>query len=342
MEFRRLGKSGLKVPALCLGTGTFGDTSEFFKKWGSQDVAAAKRMVDICVEAGCNFFDTADIYSDGQSEEILGAAIAGRRDKVLVATKGGYRTSPDANDIGSGRAYLIRAVEASLRRLKTDYIDVYYLHGPDGFTPIEETMQTIDTLVRQGKIRYPAISNFNGWQAMKACAVADRHGRSRPVAHQIYYSLLDRDYEWELMQFGLEEGLGAVIWSPLGWGRLSGKIRRGHPAPKDSRMGQITDRWPNQDERLFGIVDVMEEISKETGKSVPQIGLNWLLRRPSVTSVVIGARNEEQLKQNLGADGWALSPDQVARLDTASAQYPSYPYWHQRRFPDLTPMPGGS
>ncbi len=338
MEYRRLGKSGLKVPVLSLGTSTFGGGSEFFKKWGAVDVAGATRMVDICLEAGANFFDTANVYSDGMAEEILGQAIAGKRDKVLVATKATYRLGQGANDTGSGRGHLTAALEASLKRLKTDYVDVFYLHGPDGFTPIEETMQTLDTFVRDGKVRYVALSNFNGWQAMKACAAADRHGWVRPVAHEIYYSLLDRDYEWELMPFGLEEGLGAVIWSPLGWGRLSGKIRRGQPAPKDSRMGQITDRWPNQDELLFGIVDVLDAIAKETGKSIPQIALNWLLRRPGIASVIIGARNEEQLKQNLGADGWALTADQVKRLDEASAQKPSYPFWHQRRYPELTPI----
>ena len=341
MEYRRLGKSGLKVPVLSLGTSTFGTTSEFFKKWGAVDVAQGRRMVDICLEAGANFFDTADVYSDGHAEEILGEAVKGRRDKVLLATKATYRLGQGPNDTGSGRAHLIAALDASLKRLKTDYVDMFYLHGPDGFTPIEETMATLDTFVRAGKIRYVGVSNFSGWQAMKACAVADRHGRARPIAHEIYYSLLDRDYEWELMQLGLEEGLGAVIWSPLGWGRLSGKIRRGQPAPKGSRMDNIQDRWPNKDELLFAIVDVMDEIAKETGKSVPQIGLNWLLRRPGVASVVIGARNEEQLKDNLGADGWALTAEQVARLDKASAQRPSYPFWHQARFPELTPLPVG-
>jgi aryl-alcohol dehydrogenase-like predicted oxidoreductase len=333
MEFRQLGKSGLKVPVLSFGTGTFGGGNEFFAAWGSTEVEEARRLVDLCLEAGVNLFDTADVYSDGLSETILGKAIEGRRDRVLISTKATFRnsTSDDPNDVGSSRYHLIRACEASLRRLATDYIDIYHMHGFDALTPVEEVLSTLDNLVRSGKVRYVACSNFSGWHLMKSLDVADRYGWPRYVGHQVYYSLIGREYEWELMALGADQGVGALIWSPLGWGRLTGKIRRGHPLPKVSRLHKAGDVGPQMsDEYLYKVVDALDEVAKETGKTVPQIALNWLLQRPTVATVIMGARNEEQLRQNLGAAGWNLTADQIAKLDRASDVPPVYPYWHQR------------
>lgn len=330
MEFRQLGRSGLQVPVFSLGTATFGGGTEFFKHWGSTDAEGARRLVDIALEAGVSMFDSADVYSAGLSEEVLGKAIEGRRDKVLVSTKGTFRTGPGPNEIGSSRHRIIRACEASLRRLGTDYIDLYQLHGFDAVTPIDETVRALDDLVASGKVRYLGVSNFSGWQLMKSLAVADRYGWSRYVAHQAYYSLVGREYEWELMPLGLAEGVGAVVWSPLGWGRLTGKIRRGQ-LPEVSRLPGTRDSAPPvDDEYLFRVVEAIDEVAAETGRTVPQIALNWLLQRPTVATVLIGARNEAQLRENLGAIGWQLTADQVARLDAASARTPIYPYWHQR------------
>ncbi len=342
MEYRSLGGSGLKVPALSFGTGTFGGGGELFKAWGETDVAQARRLVDICLEAGLNLFDSADIYSAGMAEEILGQAIKGRRDQVLISTKGTFRAGEGINDVGSSRHHLIRAVEASLRRLATDYIDLYQLHGFDAQTPVEEVLSTLDDLVRAGKIRYIGCSNFSGWHLMKSLAASDRYGWSRYVAHQAYYSLVGRDYEWELMPLALDQRVGAVVWSPLGWGRLTGKIRRGQPLPQSSRLQNQLVRDigpPVPDEYVYKIVEALDEVAKETGKTVPQTALNWLLQRPSVSNVIIGARNEEQLRQNLGAVGWNLTAEQVARLDAASATTPAYPYWHQRGFSERNPPP---
>jgi aryl-alcohol dehydrogenase-like predicted oxidoreductase len=342
MEFRRLGGSGFKVPVLSLGTGTFGGGNDFFKAWGASDVAEATRLVDICLEAGLNMFDTADIYSTGMAEEILGQAIKGRRDRVIVSTKGTFRFSDEPNDVGSSRHHLIRAVDGSLKRLGTDYIDLYQLHAFDAQTPVEEVLGTLDDLVRAGKIRYIGCSNFSGWHLMKSLAVSEKYGLSRYVAHQAYYSLIGRDYEWELMPVGLDQGVGAVVWSPLGWGRLTGKIRRGRPIPAESRLQSkvVADMGPPvPDEYVYKVVDALDEVARETGKSVPQIALNWLLQRPTVANVIIGARNEEQLRQNLGAVGWNLTPEQVARLDAASATTLAYPYWHQRVFTERNPPP---
>ncbi len=340
MEFRQLGKSGLKVPALSYGTGTFGGSNEFFKAWGASDVAEATRLVDICLDAGVNLFDTADIYSEGLSETILGKAIANRRDQVLISTKATFRLGKGPNDVGSSRYHLIQACEASLRRLGTDYIDIYHLHGFDALTPVEEVLSTLDNLINSGKVRYIACSNFSGWHLMKSLDVADRYGWSRYVGHQVYYSLIGREYEWELMPLGLDQGVGALIWSPLGWGRLTGKIRRGHPLPAVSRLHKTGDMGPQMpDEYLYRVVDALDEIAKETGKTVPQIALNWLLKRPTVSSVIMGARNEEQLRQNLAAAGWNLTAEQVAKLDGASAVTPIYPYWHQWGFTERNPKP---
>ncbi len=342
MEYRLLGGSGFKVPVLSLGTGTFGGGNELFKAWGESDVAEATRLVDICLEAGLTLFDSADIYSDGIAEEILGQAIKGRRDRVILSTKGTFRAGPGPNDVGSSRHYLTRAVEGSLRRLGTDYIDLYHLHGFDALTPVEEVLGTLDDLVRAGKVRYIGCSNFSGWHLMKSLAVSTQYGLARYVAHQAYYSLVGRDYEWELMPLALDQKVGAVVWSPLGWGRLTGKVRRGQPLPETSRLRNklATDIGPPvSDEYVYRVVDAIDAVARETGKTVPQIALNWLLQRPSVATVIIGARNEDQLRQNLGAVGWNLTPAQVARLDAASATTPAYPYWHQRGFAERNPPP---
>jgi aryl-alcohol dehydrogenase-like predicted oxidoreductase len=336
MEFRTLGHSGLKVPVLCYGTGTFGGSNEFFKAWGSSDVAEATKLVDICLDAGVNLFDTADVYSDGLSETILGKAIAGRRDDVLISTKTTFRLGKGPNDVGSSRYHLIRACEASLKRLGTDYIDIYHLHGFDALTPADEVLSTLNHLVESGKVRYIACSNFSGWHLMKSLSVSERYGWAKYVGHQVYYSLIGREYEWELMPLGV----GALVWSPLGWGRLTGKIRRGQPLPKQSRLHKTADYGPQvEDEYLYKIVDALDEVAKETGKTVPQVALNWLLQRPTVSTVIMGARNEEQLRQNLGAEGWNLSIEQVAKLDRVSEVTPIYPYWHQKQFRERNPWP---
>ncbi len=333
MESRLLGRSGLKVPLLSLGTGTFGGGNEFFKAWGSTGADEATRIVDVCLDAGLNLFDSADIYSDGLAEEILGKAIAGRRDRVLISTKGAFRTGAGSNDIGTSRWALIRAVDASLRRLGTDYIDIYQLHGFDPQPAFEETLDTLDTLVRAGKIRIIGCSNYSGWHLMKSLAVSARYGWARFNVHQAYYSLVGRDFEWELMPLGIEEGVGTLVWSPLGWGRLTGKIRRGQPPPATSRLPATADMGPPvDDEYAYCVVDALDDVARETGKSVPQIALNWLAQRPTVASIIIGARTEEQLRANLGAVGWTLAPELVAKLDAASAKTPAYPYWHQRGY----------
>jgi aryl-alcohol dehydrogenase-like predicted oxidoreductase len=340
MEFRQLGRSGLKVPVLSFGTGTFGGGTEFFKAWGASDVAEATRLVDICLDAGVNLFDTADVYSNGLSETILGKAIAGRRSQVLISTKATFKMGNGPNDLGSSRLHLIPACEASLRRLGTDYIDIYHLHGFDALTPVEEVLSTLDNLVKSGKVRYIACSNFSGWHLMKSLSASDRYGWARHVGHQVYYSLIAREYEWELMPLGLDQGVGALIWSPLGWGRLTGKIRRGQPLPAESRLHKTGDLGPQvSNEHLYKVVDALDEVAKESGKSVPQVALNWLLQRPTVSTAIFGARNEEQLRQNLGATGWNLTPDQVAKLDRASDVTPIYPYWHQRQFTERNPLP---
>jgi aryl-alcohol dehydrogenase-like predicted oxidoreductase len=340
MEFRRLGNSGIKVPVLCFGTGTFGGSGDFFSAWGNTEVAEATRLLDICIAAGVNYFDTADVYSKGLSEEILGKAIGKRRHEVIISTKATFPMSEAPNSAGSSRYHLINSCEASLRRLGTDYIDVYHLHGFDALTPIEEALHTLNTLVDSGKVRYIACSNFSGWHLMKSLAISEEYGWAKYGSHQVYYSLIGRDYEWELMPLGLDQGVGATIWSPLGWGRLTGKIRRGQPLPEVSRLHKTGDRGPQvSDEYLYTVIDAIDEIARETGKTVPQIAINWLLQRPTVASVIIGARNEEQLLQNLAATGWNLTPDQVARLDKASETPAPYPYWHQRQFKDRNPPP---
>ncbi|AKL69334.1 MULTISPECIES: aldo/keto reductase [Streptomyces] len=341
MEYRRLGASGLQVPELSFGAGTFGGRGPLFGAWGNTGVAEARRLVDICVEAGITMFDTADVYSNGASEEVLGAALKGRRDRVLISTKAGLPMGDGPADAGTSRSRLIASVDDALRRLDTDYIDLFQLHAFDAGTPVEEVLSTLDELVRAGKIRYLGVSNFSGWQTMKSLAAAERHGRQRYVAHQVYYSLLGRDYEWELMPLGLDQGLGAIVWSPLGWGRLTGKIRRGRPLPAGSRLHDTADYGPPvEEEHLYRVVDALDEVARETGKAIPQIALRWLLQRPTVSSVIIGARDEEQLRQNLGAVGWSLTPEQMAALDAASrrtAPYPYFPYERQEGFARLNP-----
>lgn len=328
------------MPVLSFGTGTFGGGNEFFRAWGATDVAEATRLVDICMEAGVNLFDTADIYSDGLSETVLGKAVAGRRADVLISTKATFRMGPGPNDLGSSRHHLIRACEASLRRLGTDYIDIYHLHGFDALTPVEEVLSTLNNLIVSGKVRYIACSNFSGWHLMKSLDVADKYGWARYVGHQVYYSLIGREYEWELMPLAVDQGVGALVWSPLGWGRLTGKIRRGQPLPAGSRLHKTADMGPQVgDEYLFKVVDALLEVAKETGKSVTQVALNWLVQRPSISTVIFGARNEEQLRQNLGAVEWNLSGEQIAKLDAASDVTPIYPYWHQRQFLERNPLP---
>ena len=342
METLFLGRSGLKVSALGFGAGTFGGKGPLFSAWGNTDVTEARRMIDLSLDAGLTFFDTADVYSDGASESILGEALRGRRDRVILSSKTGLRLGEGANDAGTSRLRLLKAVDASLKRLGTDYLDLLQLHAFDAMTPIEETLSTLDDLVRAGKVRYLGVSNFSGWQLMKSLGIADRHGWSRYVANQAYYSLIGRDYEWELMPLGIDQGVGAVVWSPLGWGRLTGKLRRGQPLPATSRLHDTADVGPSvAQERLFRIVDALDIVAEETGKSIPQIAINWLLQRPTVSTVLIGARNEEQLRQNLGAIGWQLTADQIARLDAASAMeapYPYYPYW-RGQFSERSPLP---
>jgi len=335
MEVRQLGKSGLRVPVLSFGTATFGGGSEFYRAWGSTDVTEAKRLVDICLEAGVSFFDTANSYSTGMAEEILGAAIAGRRNDLILATKATFPMGAGPNEAGSSRHFLLRACEESLRRLRTDRIDVYYMHGFDENTPIEETLKALEMLVASGKVTYVACSNFSGWQLMKSLAIADRYGWARYVAHQAYYSLVSREYEWELMPLALDQGVGTVVWSPIAGGALSGKVRRGQPVPEGTRVSQLGLERAGDLERLYAIVDALDEIARETGKTIPQVAINWVMHRPTVASVVIGARNEAQLRENLGAVGWKLDGAQIARLDRESDRQPIYPYWHQRLNPRL-------
>ena len=341
MEFRQLGRSGLKVPVLCFGTATFGGGNEFFRAWGETDVAEARQLVDLCMEAGVNFFDTADIYSQGLSEEVLGQAVKHLpRENVLISTKATFQFGDGPNSAGSSRSHLTRQIEGSLKRLSTEYIDVYHMHGFDALTPIEETLNTLDNFVREGKVRYIAASNFSGWHMQKSLDLSAKYGWAPYVAHQVYYSLVGRDYEWELMPQAYAEGLGALIWSPLGWGRLTGKIRRGQPLPKVSRLHKTGDAGPVvADEYLYKVIDALDAVAAETSRTVPQVALNWLLRKPTIASVIIGARNEQQLRDNLAAASFALTVEQVNKLDEASALQVAYPYWHQRQFKDRNPLP---
>jgi aryl-alcohol dehydrogenase-like predicted oxidoreductase len=342
MEYRQLGNSGLRVPVLSFGTATFGGGNDFFKAWGSTEVREATRLVNLCLDAGVNLFDTSNVYSMGMAEEIFGKAISGLRDKILISTKTTFPMSEQVNDYGSSRLNLIKSCEDSLRRLGTDHIDIYHMHGFDANTPVEETLKALDNLVTSGKVRYIACSNFSGWHLMKSLSICERYGWSKYIAHQAYYSLVNRDFEWELMPLAIDQKIGTIVWSPLASGMLSGKYRRNQPMPQNARVAQGGSPVPRDtidNERLFNIIDKLDAISNETGKSVAQVSLNWLLQRPTVSNIIIGARNEEQLKQNLDAVGWNLTLDQVKSLDEVSAIFPVYPYWHQRQFPMLNAAP---
>ncbi|MEO8935495.1 MAG: aldo/keto reductase [Burkholderiaceae bacterium] len=342
MDHRPLGRSGLQVPVLSLGTGTFGGSNEFFQRWGNTQDEEATRLVDICLEHGLTLFDTADIYSNGDSERVLGAALKGKRDRALISTKATFANGPGPNDVGSSRFHLTRACEASLKRLQTDHIDLYFMHAFDALTPVDETLRALDDLVTAGKIGCIGASNFSGWHLMKSLATSERSGLARYVAYQGYYSLIGRHYEWELMPLALDQGIGTMVWSPLGWGRLTGKIRRGRPS-KEGRIaaGGEVGGPPVDDEQLYRVVDVLDEIAQARDKTIAQVALNWVLGRPSVVNVVIGARDERQLLQNLGSVGWTLSADEVARLDAVSYEVPVYPYWHQKGFDQRNPKPTG-
>jgi len=331
MEYRQLGGSGLRVPVLSLGTATFGGSSEP-GSWGDTDESGATRIVDIALDAGLTFFDSADMYSDGRSEEVLGAAIRGRRDDVLIGTKSTQRSGRGANDVGSSRSHLTSALEGSLRRLGTDHVDVYYLHNMDALTPVEETLSTLDEFVRSGKVRYLGVSNFSAWHLMKSLSVSERYGWSRYVVQQLFYSLAAREVEWELLPLGLDQNVGTVVWSPLAQSRLSGKVRRGQAVDASSRTVAPSETEQSADQEfVYDLVDVLAEVAEELGKSIPQVAINWLLERPTVASVILGARTEEQLRKNLEAVGWSMSPEQRAKLDAASERPLPYPYWHQQQ-----------
>jgi aryl-alcohol dehydrogenase-like predicted oxidoreductase len=341
MEYKQLGASGLRVPVLGFGTATFGGGNDFFKAWGSTQVKEATRLVDLCLDAGVNLFDTANVYSSGMSEEILGKSIKGKRNQVLISTKATFPMGEGVHDYGSSRAHLIKSCEDSLRRLETDHIDIYHMHGFDANTPVEETLSALNNLIQSGKVRYIGCSNFSGWHLMKSLSISERYGWAKYISHQAYYSLVNREYEWELMSLALDQQVGTMVWSPLAAGLLSGKYKRDQPKP-DARVSQGGSPVPGfavSDEVLYKTVDALTEVATETGKTVAQVALNWLLQRPTVDCIIIGARNEEQLKQNLGAAGWSLSIDQVKKLDTASEAAPVYPYWHQRQFPMLNAAP---
>lgn len=342
MEYRQLGASGLQVPVLSFGTATFGGSGDFFKAWGSTQGEEASRLVDICLDAGVNLFDTADIYSDGLSEEVLGQAIAGKRGRLMISTKATFPFGTGPNNQGSSRSHLLKQVEGSLKRLKTDYIDIYHMHGFDGNTPVEETLRTLDDLIQSGKLRYIAASNFSGWHLMKSLAIADQAHWNRYVGHQVYYSLANREYEWELMPLALDQNVGAMIWSPLAAGRLGGKYGRNKPLPQTGRIAEGGSPVPEavvNEEVFYNTLDALDEVADETGRSVAQVSLNWLLQRPTVSSIMIGARNEAQLLQNLEAVGWNLTVDQLKKLDQASEVPTIYPYWHQRQNLSLNPLP---
>jgi aryl-alcohol dehydrogenase-like predicted oxidoreductase len=343
MEYRLLGRSGLKVPELCFGAGTLGTAGEFFKAWSDTTQQEADRIIGICMDAGLNFFDTADVYSNGSSEEALGKSLkAYKREDVLISTKTTFRFGDGPNNVGSSRYHMIQQLNGSLKRLGTDFVDVYHMHAFDAQTPVDEVLYTLDHFVREGKVRYIACSNFSGWHLMKSLSTSERYGWAKYVGHQVYYSLVGRDYEWELMPLALDQGVGALVWSPLGWGRLTGKIRRGQPLPENSRLQTkvVLDNGPQPDmEYVYRVVDALDEVARETGKTIPQIALNWLLQRPTVSTLIIGARNEEQLKQNLGAVGWKLTAEQIAKLDKASEVQRAYPYWHQLQFGERNPLP---
>jgi aryl-alcohol dehydrogenase-like predicted oxidoreductase len=331
MEYRFLGASGLEVSALSFGTMTLGGEGRF-AAMGNVQVEEARRFIEICIDAGVNLFDTADIYSFGKSEEVLGAALGARRKDIVLGTKGFNRLEPGTNKAGLSRRHITEACEASLRRLGTDYIDLYQAHSFDSLTPLEETLGAFDDLIRSGKVRYIGCSNHSGWHLMKALATSDRLGLSRYISQQINYSLIARDAEHELVPAGLDQKVGIMAWSPLQSGLLSGKFRRGAGAPPESRLNSLDAPGTIDRERLDGIVDALAEIAKERGASIAQVALNWVTRKPGIDTVIIGARNERQLRDNLAAATWTLSDAEVERLDEISALPLPYPNWHQQKF----------
>jgi aryl-alcohol dehydrogenase-like predicted oxidoreductase len=330
VEYRTLGGSGLKVSALSFGTATFGGTGAFFKAWGGTDAKHADRLIGIALDAGVNLIDCANSYSRGLAEQILGEGIGSRRDQLFLATKATLRMGTGVNELGSSRYHLIEACNASLERLRTDRIDLWQMHTFDASTPVEETLRALDDLVRAGKVRYIGCSNFSGWHLMKSLAISDRHGWSRYISQQADYCLIAREFEWELMPLGLDQRVGTLVWSPLGGGQLTGKVTHERPAPEGTRHAQLGSMGPESPrEQLYAIVDALGSISRQIGRSIAQVALNWVLHRPTVSSVVLGARNEEQLRENLGATEFKLEKDHIAQLDHVSWRAPIYPYWHQ-------------
>ena len=331
MDYRQLGHSGLRVSALTLGTMTFGGKDRF-SLVGDTDVAGATRQIDMCLDRGVNFIDTADVYSGGVSEEILGKAIKDRRDRVLIASKARMPMGDGPNDAGLSRHHLIEGCEASLRRMGIDHIDLFQVHEWDGQTPLEETLEALDTLVKSGKVRYVGASNYAGWQLMKALGVSDRHGYQRFVTQQIYYSLQSRDAEYELVPMAVDQGIGILVWSPLAGGLLSGKFRRADKGLEGSRA--LTD-WAEppvrNEEQLLDTIEVLVEVGEAHGVSAAQVALAWLLGRPGVVSLIIGARTDEQLEDNLAAAELQLSDDERARLEEVSRPPLIYPHWHQAK-----------
>lgn len=344
MEYRALGRSGLRVSVFSFGAMTFGDGSGTYRNVGDTGTEEADRQIGMCLDAGINLFDTADIYTYGQSEEILGKILKPRRQEVLIATKCLAQMGPSVNDIGSSRKHIIEACEASLRRLGTDYIDLYQIHNQDLVVPIEETLRALDDLVRSGKVRYIGSSNHSGWTKMRALATSDRMGLTRYISQQIRYSLLDRACENELMPLGVHEGVGALIWGPLASGYLSGKFRSMTDTSK-TRIGAHGGLDALDNPHTRGVIAAVEEIAEARGCTLSQVALNWVARRPGVASIIVGARTTEQLADNLGAVGWSLTDEEMANLDAASARPPIYPYDMHRNFmgdrnPSLGLLPG--
>jgi len=330
VEYRQLGRSGLRVSVLTLGTMTFGGEG-MFGALGDTDVAGARRQVDLCLDAGVNLFDTANMYSTGTAEEILGEAVKGRREDLLLSTKVRMAMGDGPNDAGLSRHHVVQQAEASLRRLGTDHIDLYHVHEWDGQTPLEETLEALDTLVRSGKVRYLAVSNYAGWQLMKALATADRHGYQRFVGNQIYYSLESRDAEYELLPLSVDQGLGVLVWSPLAGGLLSGKYRRGQQAGEGRHLSEWNEPPVRDETKLYDTIETVVDIADRHGASPAQISLAYLLTKPAVTSLIIGARKDEQLRDNLGAANIELTAADRKALDEVSAPWLIYPHWHQAR-----------
>jgi aryl-alcohol dehydrogenase-like predicted oxidoreductase len=331
MEYRQLGHCGLRISRLTLGTMGFGGAG-MFSGVGQIDLAGARRQIDMAIDAGINLIDTADIYSLGASEQLIGEALTGRRDEVLLATKARFSMGPGPNDAGLSRHHLIEACEASLRRLRTDHIDLYQVHEWDGQTPLEETLGALEHLIDSGKVRYVGCSNFAGWQVMKALGIADRTGLPRFVSQQVYLSLQERSAEYEIVPSAVDQGLGLLIWSPLAGGLLSGKYRRGQDPPEGARHTSEWSEPPVYDEdRLYDTIEVLVEIAEEHGVSAAQVALAWLLERPGVTSLIVGARTETQLTDNLAAASLQLSAQERARLEEVSRQPLLYPFWHHKK-----------